>query len=158
MTDFRPYLFYECSAGQEAIFRNRLARAVGLEEQQLRFRTVFLTNTYGWVPNRPAHPTGRKEHQYMQVFFPTLASMRKGMRATQYGRVHEDKIAPDTKFMDSCSLTTSGWMTVRGRPPANARRISHCAIEIESMSNDLVPQERASIAPLDMPIILSKLI
>ena len=144
VTDFKPYLFYEMPVSVER-FHAELARELRLEPSRIAVKRVRRKNCYGWIPNSMDHPTARKEIPYLQVFFPTVAAMRRATRIAKY-RFHEDKITCDTKFMDDNSLVPSGWVRIHGR--TGAPRITHCMHEVECTMRELKPEDRPDIAPM----------
>ena len=146
VTNFRPYVFYEANANDRT-FRHRVATAARVDDDAIEFKQVYRRNTYGWVPATDSYPTTRKQFAYTQVFFPTLASMRRVLRSNLNYAVHEDRVMVDTKFMDDNELVPSGWMQVHGRAQVE-QRISHCQIELECRMEDLKPLDRPEIAPL----------
>lgn len=146
VSGFSPSLFFEIPSYGDASLRRNIASKCGVPENMLRFKRVKRKNMYGWVPESRDHPTKRKEHAYLQVFFPTIASMR---RAARNFRVHEDKVTVDTKFMDEFDLVPSGWVEIKRCSSVESGRISHCALEIALHAGDLAPlAERSDIAPL----------
>ena len=151
VSGFRPYLYFEARAADD-VFRTRVARAACVDATQLRFETVRRKNMYGWVPNAMAHPTQRREFEYIKVSFPTVESMKRASRPPRFSsseplKVHEDKVTADTKFMDDANLVPSGWVIVKNRSIAQ-HRISHCRLEIECSQDEVTPDDRPDIAPL----------
>ena len=109
---------------------------------------------YGWVPDSNSHPKARKSFWYLQVFVPNLATMRRAALCPKFGRVHEDRVLVETKFLDDMGLKPSGWVEVRrSRAVCGEERIFHTgkcgSVEVCSDMADLGPlEDRADIAPL----------
>ena len=148
--DFRPYIFFE-HPNDTLKFRRDLERWLRVDSGCLKYEKVWRRNMYGWVPESTSHPTSRKKHCYLQVFFPTVRLMRRAAAAPGAGQVHEAKISPDTKFLDGAGLTPSGWVRVNGTPVSAGARIFHggcMSVEVESRTADLVALDRPDIAPM----------
>ena len=95
---FRPYLFYYRAGGVEALLRH-VADKTNLDTDALRpfVRLVKRKHLYGFEPNSMDRPTGRKEHEYYEVSFPTLRSFRLAKSETA---CHEGIVDPIFKFLD----------------------------------------------------------
>lgn len=145
VTNFHPHLYFETSVS-EATFRAKLSQFVGVQSTSLKLKRVTRRNMYGWVPDTMDHPTSRKQHAYIQVFFPNVATMRQGAHFDYQSRCHEHKVTADTKFMDDNSLVPSGWVTIKG--DACSSNISHCRIEVECRMGEMRPSDRVDIAPM----------
>jgi DNA polymerase elongation subunit (family B) len=144
--EFKPYLFYKKTCSVELI-RSKIASLLELrDEHVLTTKVVKCKNLYGWEPNSMENPTDRKEHEYVQVFFPNVRMMRKAIHKTQ---CHEGQITAETKFADSLDIVPSGWIEVKGERISKEESISHCKIEIECSMNKLKPiLDKDDIAPL----------
>ncbi len=145
VTNFHPHLYFQTSLS-DATFRTKLAEYVGVSPSALKFKRVMRRNMYGWIPDTMDHPTTRKQHPYIQVFFPNVGTMRRGSRFSYQSRCHEDKVTADTKFMDDNDLVPSGWVTVKGVMCTD--KISHCKVELECRAGEMKPSERVDIAPM----------
>lgn len=154
INDFRPYIYFEYPRNKQA-FQRELAQFLRLEVGELEFKSVQRRNMYGWVPNARENPSSRKSFPYLQVFFPNVALMRRAAKApvARFGRVHEDRVSVETKFLDDQGLRPSGWVKVEHARPVVEGRIFHPgangSLELECKKNNLVPlPDRADIAPL----------
>ena len=135
VNDFCPSLMYEANGreGAEA-FRHRLARALRVDVPSLiKVQARKMQNMYGWEPNSAFFPDGRKEHTYLQAYFPTRAMFKQAIFKSKVqgaDKVHEVNISPEYKFMDEVNVTASQWALVSGEMCTPANKISHCVTEI----------------------------
>ena len=152
VTDFRPVLYFDTGGSQsDAALIAQIAHAVDVPSYRLQTQRVLRKNMYGWVPNSMDHPTDRKQHVYLEVHFPTVASMRLAadeFRRHEKFRCHEDSIPVETQFFDRTNLVPSGWVSVPESASVCAAPISHCRVEVECRLCDLTPDDRPDIAPL----------
>ena len=147
--DFRPYIFFEFPSHVPS-FQRELSEHLRTPITRLTFKSVWRRNMYGWVPDSMDHPTARKKHRYLKVSFPTISMMKRAARFTKYFP-HEDKVAPETKFLDDMGLTPSGWVSVDGTPIAEDQRIFHGgnkSVEVSCGKQMLQPIDQPDIAPL----------
>lgn len=147
--DFRPYIFFEFPSHYPS-FQRDLSEHLRTPLTRLAFKSVWRRNMYGWVPDSMDHPTSRKKHRYLKVSFPTISMMKRAARFTKYFP-HEDKVAPETKFLDDMGLTPSGWVSVDGTALTDDQRIFHGAnrsIEVSCSKQMLQAIEQPDIAPL----------
>lgn len=151
--DFRPYIYFDHPKNKHA-FQRELTQFLRLDPGQLEFKSVKRRNMYGWVPDAPENPSSRKSHLYLQVFFPNVGLLRRAARAKGFGRVHEDRISIETKFLDDQGLRPSGWVKVQEAKPVPVdRRIfqtgGNGSTELECKRENLVSlPDCAEIAPL----------
>lgn len=149
VNDFRPYLYFDYPTNQTS-FRRELAAHLRVDVDRLVFQSVWRRNMYGWIPDAREHPTSRKRHQYLKVSFPTVAAMKRAARFPRCA-VHEDRVAPETKFLDDIGLTPSGWVAVDGQAVADGERIFHGggkSVEVCCRKDRLTPIDRPDIAPM----------
>ena len=148
--DFRPYIFFEFPSHVPTFQRELQAHLRGVELNRLTFKSVWRRNMYGWIPDTMDHPSSRKKHRYLKVSFPTVSMMKRAARFPNY-RAHEDRVAPETKFLDDTELSPSGWVSVNGRAVVDDERIFHGAnksVEVACGKASLKPIDTPEIAPL----------
>lgn len=145
VNDFKPYLYYNktCSVDQ---LLYKIANLCDIKnENSLSGKIIKAKNVYGWEPDKMDHPGGRKEHEFIQVFFPNVFLMKRAIYKT---KCHETQITGETKFMDHLNIVPSSWVKVRGENTEDEYRVSHCNIEMTCDMADIIPVEQDSIAPL----------
>tara|TARA_B110000046_G_C13021529_1_gene411508 strand:- start:653 stop:3814 length:3162 start_codon:yes stop_codon:yes gene_type:complete len=148
--DFCPYIYFEFPVHLPSFQRDLLAHLGRVDVTRLSFKSVWRRNMYGWVPDSMDRPTSRKQHRYLKVSFPTVAMMKRAARLPKY-RAHEDRIAPETKFLDDTHLCPSGWVSVDGKAVAHNERIfhgAHTSVEVRCAKGMLTPVESPDIAPI----------
>jgi DNA polymerase delta subunit 1 len=148
VSGFKPYLFYKKDNMSEQSLKNKLTRLLNLRDESILSTKVIKRKTlYGWEPNKISFPNERKNHEFIQVFFPNIFIMKKAIYCKQL-KCHEGNIGGETKFMDSLDIVPSSWVEVCGKEIELESRISHCKIEISCEMTDLKPVNRFEIAPL----------
>ena len=137
--DFRPSLMY---AGDKYFGEGELLDDIAgwcklqpSVASRLVVKRRLCKHLYGWQPDRDHFPSGRKEHVYYQVYFPTVRLFRRACRDTP---CHEKLVGAECKFLDETNLVVSQWATVRATA-SSPQRISHSAIEVSCRLTQLRP-------------------
>ena len=148
--DFKPFLYYKKNGDSEAVIKARIANQIDMKNSEnLTIKVVKCKHLYGWEPNTMEYPTDRKEHEYVQVFFPTVRDMKKALYQKNSNFMpHEGQITVETKFMDINDIVPSGWIEVKGFKCDRSESISHCAVELETSMRHLKAVDKDEIAPL----------
>lgn len=145
---FRPYLYYNKNDMSKEQLCYKIAQLCDIKNENILIdhaKVIKAKNVYGWEPNSMDHPTDRKNHEFVQVFFPNIFSMKKAIHKT---KCHEAQITAEIKFMDQLNIVPSSWVKISGDIVREDDKISHCKIEMTCDMNDLIPVDDHDIAPL----------